>query len=188
MPDARVVRSRETVLAAARDLLIEGGPGAVTVDAVVARSGVAKSTIYRHWPSRDDLLLSVLEAHAPNMAPAPPDLGFEAALRLMARQAGTMFADPEWARMLPALIMLKRHEDGLAHLDRELHETQMRVAVDVFDRGVAEGILPPDYEADDMVAQIVGPMIFALIQGSITIDDAYCERIVDRFLDGVRRR
>src|SRR5690606_191899 len=47
--DARVARSRATVLRTATDLLVEGGPSAVTIDAIVARSGVAKSTIYRHW-------------------------------------------------------------------------------------------------------------------------------------------
>src|SRR4029077_11891972 len=43
----RIARTRERVIRSATDLLVEGGPWAVTVDAVVARSGVAKSTIYR---------------------------------------------------------------------------------------------------------------------------------------------
>ena len=51
--DPRVARSRTAVLDAATHLLVTGGPAAVTVDAVVAESGVAKSTIYRHWRSRD---------------------------------------------------------------------------------------------------------------------------------------
>ena len=53
------MRTREAVLTAATDLLVEGGPSAVTIDAVVARSGVAKSTIYRHWESRDEVLVAV---------------------------------------------------------------------------------------------------------------------------------
>lgn len=53
--DARVARTHAAVMQAATDLLVEGGPNAMTVDAVVARSGVAKSTVYRHWATRDDL-------------------------------------------------------------------------------------------------------------------------------------
>lgn len=62
--DPRVARSRAAIIRAATDLLVEGGPNAVTIDAIVAQSGVAKSTIYRHWQSRDEVLLAVIEACA----------------------------------------------------------------------------------------------------------------------------
>ena len=71
MLDARVARSRAAVLRAATDLLVEGGPSAVTIDAIVVRSGVAKSTIYRHWASRDDVLLDVMESCAPGARSRP---------------------------------------------------------------------------------------------------------------------
>ena len=64
----------ERVIRGATDLLVEGGPWAVTVDAVVARSGVAKSTIYRHWESRDELLVEILASCAPDIGPPPPEL------------------------------------------------------------------------------------------------------------------
>src|SRR5690554_1819280 len=79
--DARVVRTRANVLRAATDLLVEGGPTAVTIDAIVARSGVARSTIYRHWDTRDDVLLAVIERCAPRIDPPGADLDFEASLR-----------------------------------------------------------------------------------------------------------
>ncbi|MBN2623081.1 MAG: helix-turn-helix transcriptional regulator, partial [Acidimicrobiales bacterium] len=50
--DPRIERSREQILAAAIDLLREVGYGGLTIEAVAARSGVAKSTIYRHWSSK----------------------------------------------------------------------------------------------------------------------------------------
>ena len=62
--DPRVARSRAAVISAATELLVDAGPNAVTIDAIVARSGVAKSTIYRHWASRDDVLLDVMEVCA----------------------------------------------------------------------------------------------------------------------------
>ena len=56
-PDPRLERTRRAVLEAALDLLTEHGYGEVTIEAVAARSGVAKSTIYRHWPGgRPDLV------------------------------------------------------------------------------------------------------------------------------------
>lgn len=180
--DPRVARSRDAVLHAARDLLIEGGPSAVTVDAVVARSGVAKSTIYRHWESRDELLVWVMGCSAPNLPPPPAELGFEAALRQLMRAIGEIFADPEWAKMLPALMMLKSHEDGLAHLEEELHQNQLDTLDDVLARGVREGRLAPGYSTEEVAAQLVGPLFFAVVAGSFPIDPAFCDRVVDRFL------
>ncbi len=83
--DARVARTRAAVLRTATDLLVEGGPSAVTIDAIVARSGVAKSTIYRHWESRDDVLVAVIENCAPNLVAPDPALGFEHGLRIAGR-------------------------------------------------------------------------------------------------------
>ena len=55
--DRRIQRSRERVLEAAQELLAQSGVGGFTVDEVARRSGVAKTTIYRHWPSREALVL-----------------------------------------------------------------------------------------------------------------------------------
>ena len=48
MSDVRVRHSKEVVMATTYELLSEGGLASVTVDAVARRSGVAKTTIYRH--------------------------------------------------------------------------------------------------------------------------------------------
>src|SRR5207245_6965322 len=56
-PDERVLRSKRAVLAATHQLMTELGLAGVSVDEVSKRSGVAKTTIYRHWASRSALLL-----------------------------------------------------------------------------------------------------------------------------------
>src|SRR6478736_2849767 len=60
--DPRVARSRQAVLVAAAELLGEVSWAGVTVEAVSARSGVARSTIYRHWPQLPDLLAEAMES------------------------------------------------------------------------------------------------------------------------------
>lgn len=73
-PDPRLARTRARALGAAYALLLERGVGQVTVDEVSERSGVAKSTLYRHWPSLDELLSEAFSAHALSAAPAGADL------------------------------------------------------------------------------------------------------------------
>src|SRR4051794_38037243 len=71
--DQRVERSRKSVLTATVQLLAEAGLGGVSVDEVSRRSRVAKTTIYRHWPSRSVLLLDACS----NLGARPqaPDTG-----------------------------------------------------------------------------------------------------------------
>src|SRR5579862_3034028 len=55
--------ARERILATAADLFYRRGIHAVGVDAIVAESGVAKMSFYRHFPSKDDLIRAVLVLH-----------------------------------------------------------------------------------------------------------------------------
>ena len=59
--DERVRRSRAAVIGATTQLLVERGFGGATVDEISRRSGVAKTTIYRHWPTRIDLSPRMLD-------------------------------------------------------------------------------------------------------------------------------
>jgi AcrR family transcriptional regulator len=55
--DERVEKSKKSVLSTTYELLTKSGLGGVSVDEGSRRSGVAKTTIYRHWPSREALLM-----------------------------------------------------------------------------------------------------------------------------------
>ncbi|MCP2267231.1 TetR/AcrR family transcriptional regulator [Promicromonospora thailandica] len=59
--DPRYLRSRASILDAARSLLLSGGPGAVTHVQVATQAGVGRATVYRHWPRAEDLLGDVME-------------------------------------------------------------------------------------------------------------------------------
>ncbi|MDZ7885783.1 MAG: TetR/AcrR family transcriptional regulator [Mycobacterium sp.] len=72
--DPRPARSRARLLEAATALLRTGGPSAVTVDAVIRASNVARATLYRHFPSGNDLLAAAFHALIPP-APLPPEGG-----------------------------------------------------------------------------------------------------------------
>lgn len=118
--DPRLVRSRVRLLDAATDLLVEGGAGAVTVDAVSERSGVAKSTMYRHFPSRTKLLVEVLSNHVPKLDIELPPGSFEDAVRALVRTVAAAMTDPDWSRILPSLLLLETTlPDVHALTDRE---------------------------------------------------------------------
>lgn len=180
--DPRVARTRATVLRTATDLLVEGGPSSVTIDAIVARSGVARSTIYRHWATRDDVLLAVVESCAPNIETPDPTVGFEDGLRQLIAQMCGMLNDPDWARVLPALLALRNQEHGVAALEQRLEAKQEDALDSVLLRGVAEGRLAPDLDRDLAAADLVGPLLFATLMGKPVVDQAFGDHVVDAFL------
>ncbi len=180
--DPRVARTRATVLRTATDLLVDGGPSAVTVEAIVARSGVAKSTIYRHWETRDDVLLEVIESCAPRISPPEASLLFEDSLRALVAEIRRTLNDPDWARVLPALLALRHQEHGIAALEQRLEKRQERAMEVVLERGLAEGRLHGDVDLDRATAVIVGPLLFAALMGKPEVDEDFCENVVDLFL------
>lgn len=180
--DPRVARTRAAVLRTATDLLVEGGPTAVTIDAIVARSGVARSTIYRHWDTRDDVLLAAIEGCAPHIDSPDASLGFEDALRRLIAELCSMLNDPDWARVLPALFALRNQEHGIAALEHRLEARQEHALEAVLRRGVAEGRLAADFDLDQATAVLVGPLLFAVLTGKLPLDDAFRDHVVDVFL------
>ena len=182
MLDARVARSRAAVLRSATDLLVEGGPSAVTIDAIVGRSGVAKSTIYRHWASRDESS-STSWSRARRCCPTlDPDLDVESALRVIGRAVAGFLNDPEWARMLPALMLLKTHEDGIANLEQRLERHQEEILGRLMVRGVDEGLLRPDARRARGHDPARRPADVRQPHRRGAIDDGFVDRTVDRFL------
>jgi AcrR family transcriptional regulator len=180
--DPRVSRSRAAVIRAATDLLVEGGPNAVTVDSIVYRSGVAKSTIYRHWESRDDILVSVIESCAPAIPMPEADADVVGALRDVVRAMADALNDPEWARVLPALLMLKNHESGIAAMNDRLEHEQEMALMSLLKRGAAEGVLRADLDPEEAAAMLIGPLLFAHLTESVKIEPAFVDRTVDNFL------
>lgn len=62
--DRLVARTRAAVLAAGKELLVERGVQGIAVEDITRRTGIAKTTIYRHWPSKAELVLAIVAEQA----------------------------------------------------------------------------------------------------------------------------
>lgn len=185
--DPRVARSKAMVLQVAADLLVEGGPNALTIDAVVARSGVARSTIYRHWASRHDLMVDVIESRTPQL-PEPDEHGdVVEELRKLLRGAAAGLSDPEWSNIVPALMLLRNHEEDFEAIDSRMKRQQLDAFTSLVRRAAGEGVLDTDIDPDEATCHLLGPVMFAYLTGVVAIDDAFVDRVLDRFLAAHRR-
>ncbi|MFC4943717.1 TetR/AcrR family transcriptional regulator [Pseudonocardia sp. GCM10023141] len=181
----RSVRARESVLAATDALLAAGGLAAATIDAISARSGVSKATIYKHWPSRTAVAAEAFGLRMASTLPLP-DTGsargdFGAQVRLVsefyASPAGTVFAqllaasvtDPEAATFFRTFFLAGRRQAIATMWQRGLDRGEVDAGIDV---EVAQDIL-------------FGPLIFRLLTGHAPLTVEQADQIADAALRGL---
>jgi AcrR family transcriptional regulator len=142
-----VVRTRARVLAAAWEVLAEVGFERVTIELVSERSGVARSTMYRHWQTREEILRDAFSERA--AAHRAPDAGADAHRQLTSYAVTyAVGLAQEWGRAAATMATrgLDDAEQRRAVLTfAEGNRADLRGIVDA---ACDEGVLPPDL-ADD---------------------------------------
>ena len=134
--DPRIERTRRVVLDAALALLVERGYGEVTIEAVAAESGVAKSTIYRHWPSRLELINDAFLELKPTL-PVPPEGNVRERLIVVLEHLAQDVAASRWSACLPALIDAAEHDPAARELNFRLASTGRQSLAGLLAEGVA---------------------------------------------------
>ena len=181
--DVRVERTRGSVLAAARRLLLDEGWDAVTHLRVAAASGVGRATVYRHWPTCADLLHDVLrrEAEMSHTFPSGALRGdLVAELDALRRQLG----DPALAGVLAVLIERSLHDPELARVKRSVVAEVSRALRQSLRRAVDHGELPDSLDVDLAIGQLLGPLLYRRLASGETLTPAVVAAVVDSFLSG----
>jgi AcrR family transcriptional regulator len=173
-------RRREAILAAAVALVAEVGYDRMTVDALAARAGVSKPTIYRRWPGgKSEIIVDAIRSKREAGSQVPDTGSLRGDLIAYIRGATAGF-DPHVAA---GLIMQLQSSPELESLFREevICDEQMRFE-SLLARAAARGEIG-DGVVTPLFADIPGSIIFtrSLIRG-LPIDDAFVEELVDRVL------
>lgn len=178
--DERVEKSKKAVLTATYELLAKSGLGGVSVDEVSRRSGVAKTTIYRHWPSREALLLDACSQLSTK--PPVPDTGkLRTDLEALAVGAAIRLQQP-WSTVLPSIIDAAERDKELAKLQAQIHAQMRGAFIAVIERGQERGELPRSHDAREIVASIIGPIMYRRFFSRELLDEAFARKVVERVL------
>jgi AcrR family transcriptional regulator len=190
-PDQRAERSRKKILEATRELLAEeGGVRALTVEAVAARSGVAKTTIYRRWRDKWELALdAVMIDMVPRLA-NPVDVGdTRKELLTFTDSVVRLLAARPYGPAMEALVSEIASRPELASVYRERAvEPRRATLAPVIERGIARGDLRPDTDVQVVHEFLVGPIFYRLLFSGGKLDRKLGTRIVDGVLEGFAPR
>jgi AcrR family transcriptional regulator len=178
----RVKRTRDRMLAAARELLAEVGPTGLTYSLLAERAGVTRQTLYRHWPTRSGLLTDLILVGTdggypePGTDPAAVAAAWLASLRDglsdQARRAAVLAvtaqadADPDSAQALAELTA-----DRLAALNELLEPSGVQVTADeyplVYGPVLARILFERAEATDEFIADVVARWLAGRGAGSV---------------------
>lgn len=180
-PDQRVVRSRATVLISTVELLSERGYGGTSVDEISRRSGVAKTTIYRHWSTRTDLLRDACSSlGTPLEKPKTEDL--KEALTAVLKSLALLLRTEKWPSVLPSIIDAAERDPDIASMYSELQDEYSSVFRDLLSAAVVQGKLPKNTDVSVLIALLVGPLFYRRWFSREVISDDFAEQIVAQVL------
>lgn len=172
--DPRIERTRRVVVDAAVELLAADGVAQVTIDGIAERSGVARSTIYRHWPDRADLF-----AEAFGIVCAVTDVvevgSFLAELRQRASELAHGLSHEAWGRMLPSVVGSADHDPDLRSALDAFTAQRRHEATAVVERAIGRGELDPSIEVEATLERFVAPFFFRRLMTGQPLDDAFVE-------------
>lgn len=181
---ARVVND---VLDATLDLLARVGYARMTFDAVAERAGVSKTTVYRRWPTKPDLVRAAL-LRLVDVFPKVRDTGtLRGDLLEVAR---VRFLDDSRERSRAVGLMRANLGDlddaELRALGRLVTDRANQPIVAAVERGIARGELPPGTDPALVIEPIYATLQFRVFVMSDAPDLAYVEQLVDLVLAGAR--
>ena len=189
-PHGRAERSKQAILDATRELLAEGDVGALTIEAVAARSGVAKTTIYRRWRDKWELALdAVMIDMLPGFA-NPDDVGdTRKELITFVNSVVKIWSTPPFGPAMQALASEIATQPELARAYRKhVVEPRRDQLAPVIERGIERGDLRPDTDVRLVHEFLVGPILYRLLLSGGPLDRKLGTKLVDAILDGFTPR
>jgi AcrR family transcriptional regulator len=183
------------ILDAARQALLSAGYAGLAVDEVAHRAGVAKTTLYRRWPTKDHLAIAVyadlLDREVPVTDTADVRADLTAYLKQIAaalhsvRRAGRPpdDTDPSAGIVAELVAAAARHAD-VGEAMRGLYQRRIRLAIELVERATQRGELRAGTDPVLLLDQLAGALYYRVLITGAPVHDTYLERLVSAALDG----
>ena len=184
----RSADSEHAIIQAALDLLAEGTDlGAISINAIAARAGVGKNTVYRRWPNKDALLVDAVASLNPPI-PEPDRESVRENLILLLSVLVTRLQDTRATSILNGMMAAGRDYPQLRErYYSDVLEPRREVTRQVIRAGLASGELRSGLDPETIANLLTGPLICRSIEGSTPegVPEEIAAEVVDVILYGI---
>ncbi|MEI2638353.1 MAG: TetR/AcrR family transcriptional regulator [Microthrixaceae bacterium] len=172
------MNARNKLLEAAAGILVGKGVGAITAEEVARLSGVAKTTLYRHFGTMDTLVFAVVQANVAAME--PPDTGTLRGDLTEIHRAYLDVASLQQSRELFVWMVARSIEDPANRESFRQARVQPRgPTVLALQRAIGRGEIHPDTNIEMAMHMIQGPLISMRIVDNNEVDDHDLDTMLD---------
>jgi AcrR family transcriptional regulator len=186
------------ILLAARELLLSKGYASLSIDEVAERAGSAKTTLYRRWPTKDHLILSVIaqmqeDVSVPDSGDLRADLRYylnevAGGLDSMRKAGRPEDADHRSAGLVGELAGVAARHHDLGELVRAVYERRNAVAIGLLTSAIARGAVRADIDPAVLLDQLIGPIYYRVLVTGASIDPRYLDQLIEGALLGAEPR
>jgi AcrR family transcriptional regulator len=177
----------QAILDAAVALFVEAGFEGMSVEAVAARAGTGKATIYRRWPSKEDLVVDAI-SQAFAAAPTTDSGGVREDLVRLGRELHGLMSSSATGGVFPRMAAEIAGRSRLGRLYGQRVIGPRRAAfAGALRRGMERGELPADTDVELAIDLLVGGLLLRRLTGRLRRSDPTPERAVDVLLAGLAR-
>jgi AcrR family transcriptional regulator len=174
------------LLDAADALLTAHGYAAVTIEAVAARAGVSRPTVYRRWPSRVAVVMAAVARHE-DPAPTGDTGSLRGDVRALARAVAVVTARPAFATVLPGLLVDLADDPGTrTALIGEWVAPRAAALGSALARAASRGEVEPDAAGEPTVLALaellVGPLVYRALLAGAPAGPVEADVVADRAL------
>lgn len=182
----RSTEADQAILGTTLRLLAEQGYDAMSMEGIATAAGVGKTTIYRRYPNKRELVVAAISSVAATPS-EPPDSGDTRAdlLRLLREMFALLRETGIGLSMLGTLLVKERDEPMLLELFRSrVILPRIALASTLLRRGIERGELRPDVVPEVVLPIVVGSTVARHLAG-LPEDDAWLESMVDTVWRGI---
>jgi AcrR family transcriptional regulator len=171
------------VLKVAAEEVTRAGYAGLRVERVAELAGVNKTTVYRRWPTKADLVEAAMRDFLGQREPLPDTGAVRSDLVVMARRALAVAGAPE-GRAFMRLIAVESGDPEVTALARTLRSSMLEHRVEIIERAKRRGELPPEVDARVLVDAIFVPLLTRAGRYQEEVDAATAEAFIDLVLAG----
>ncbi len=167
---------------AALDELGAAGYGAFAIESVATRAGVAKSTIYRHWPDKLALIADALETFHKQAVPDIQGVSPRERVQLLVHHVAQVLVDSTFSACIPALIEGAERDPRVREFHHRYSADRRQSLIDVIAEGVAAGDFPARLDPELAALALLGPIFYSRLMSGRSFDPERARDLVDLVL------
>ena len=168
----------DAIMEAALELVSEAGFSGLSIEAIAARAGVGKATIYRRWATKAEIVFDAWE----RCVPPPGQHGHESVrdelISVYAKLAADLSSEP-MRSILPHVLARSSVDEAFEDRIRSFIALRRENTLNRLRQAIAGGEMDSVGDLDGLVDRLTGPVFYRLMVRRLEVDSVYVASVVD---------